>query len=276
MGKFLRKLFLLLFAIVFVGSGYLLLRQFHDYTVAQNAYDQAKEASAAEDTTSPEAVELEEPAVPLEAAPPEDDGFSKEPLDESLHFLLETNLPQLRQTNEDVLGWIHIPDTQLSYPLLQAEDNQLYLNKSWDGISTSAGSIYLECKSSPDFSDFNTIVYGHRMKDGSMFGSLRNYNKQEYLESHPYVYIVTDEDVRQYEIFSAYQASVVSDTYRLYVEDPEAKQAALDHFISSSVLESALTPDVDDQILTLSTCTGTGNYNYRWVVQAALAARWKR
>jgi sortase B len=186
------------------------------------------------------------------------------------------DLCALRQTNADVLGWIHIPDTPISYPLLQAEDNQTYLNKTWDGANNSAGSIYLECKNEPDFSNFNTLIYGHRMKNGSMFGSLGNYSQQEYFSEHPYVYIITDDSVLQYEIFSAYEAPVVSDTYRLHVEDEETKQAVLEYSIASSVLKSAQVPTTADSILTLSTCTGTGTYHSRWVVQAVLTDRWSR
>lgn len=273
MNKQIRRITFIFLAAVFVGSGMLALRQVCYNSAAENAYQQAQDISSAEPAP-------EEPVTPPEEELPpvveEEDPYSKEPLDESLRFLLEMDLEELRQTNADVLGWIHIPDTQLSYPLLQAEDNQTYLNKTWDGVNNSAGSIFLECKSQPDFSDFNTLVYGHRMKNGSMFGSLRNYNKQEYLAEHPYVYITTDDRVLRYEIFSAYEASVVSDTYRLYVEDEETKQAALEHFVSSSVLDSEQVPTTEDHILTLSTCTGTGTYHSRWVVQAMLLDQWKR
>ena len=275
MGKYLRGMLLVLLAVVFIGSGSLVLRQMHDYSTAEQANEQAREISAAEDLPQ-EPVELPEPMVPLAPAPVEEDPFSKEPLEESLSFLLETDLDELRQTNPDVLGWIHIPDSELNYPLLQGEDNQTYLNRAWDGTRNSAGSIYLECKSSPDFSDFNTIIYGHRMNNTTMFGSLRNYKDQEYLDSHPYVYVVMDDEVRRYAIFSAYMAPVVSNTYRLYVEEEEIKQVVLDHGMTSSVLDSEVVPTVEDQIITLSTCTDTGNYDYRWVVQAVLDTRWKR
>ena len=265
------KVLFLLLTVMFLGSGGLTLRQAMDYAQAEISCEQARTISgiAPDEVQAP--VELPEPELP-----PEDISPLQEPLEEDLTYLLETDLSALQQVNEDVLGWICIPDTPLSYPLLQAEDNQTYLTRAWDRTPNSGGSVFLECKSSPDFSDFNTIVYGHRMKNDSIFGSLRYYRDQAYLESHPCVYIVTAGDVRRYEIFSAYEAPVVSSTYRLYIEDAAGKQAALEYFVSSSVLESVLTPTVDDQILTLSTCTGTGTYHSRWVVQAVLTACWER
>lgn len=275
MKQYRRRALALVLAVLFLGSGWLLLRQVTGYARSETAHEQARELSGtASEEAAQKPVELLEPPSPLAEAP--DGQPVQEPLEEELQFLLETDLSALRQINEDVLGWICIPDTPLSYPLLQAEDNQTYLTKAWDGTYNSGGSVFLECKSSPDLSDFNTIVYGHRMKNGSIFGSLRYYDQQAYLESHPCVYIVTDGDVRRYEIFSAYEAPVDSNTYRLYIEDEETKRTALEFFVSSSVLESERTPTVDDQILTLSTCTGTGTYHTRWVVQAVLTACWER
>ena len=110
-------------------------------------------------------------------------------------------------------SWILIPDTPINYPLMQEEDNNYYLERTWDHKSNAMGSIFLEHLSSPDLTDQNTIVYGHNMNDGSMFACLRNYREQDYFLEHPYIYILTDLGVYRYEIFSAYTASVKSNTY---------------------------------------------------------------
>jgi len=117
-------------------------------------------------------------------------------------------------------------------------------------------------------SDFHTIIYGHNMKSKTMFSSIRNYRKAEYWEKHPYIYVVTDEEVYRYEVYAAYEASVTSDTYRLGFKE-EGKQVFLDLGMESSVIETGVVPSVTDRILTLSTCTGSG-YDTRWVVQARL------
>ena len=109
------------------------------------------------------------------------------------------------------------------------------------------------------------------MLTDDMFGTLLDYGQQSHFESHPSIYIVTDAGVRRYDVFSAYEAQVVSDTYRLIFEDDARKAAALELYTGSSVLDSGIVPEVDDAILTLSTCTGRGTADLRFVVQAVLA-----
>lgn len=86
-------------------------------------------------------------------------------------------------------GWILIPNTVISYPLLQGEDNQYYLNHTWKKWTSAVGAIFMDSQNNPNLTDFNTIVYGHRMNNGSMFASLKNYKKQSYWQAHPCVYI---------------------------------------------------------------------------------------
>ncbi len=197
------------------------------------------------------------------------------PLDPDAQFLLDVQLGPLQQENEDVIGWICIPGTKLSYPLVQGQDNQRYLKRAWDGSRSSAGSIFLECTNNSNLLDFNTIVYGHHMANGSCFAPIVKYRDQAFWEDHRWVYIVTESDVRRYEIFSAYEAPVSSDTYRLNFTGAKRKQAALDHYIQSSLWEGAVTPDTASYILTLSTCVGDGQYETRFVVQAVLTGVFK-
>lgn len=285
MKRKLRNGISVLLAMVFVVSGALVVRQLYDYHAADKTYDAAQElaASATPEPTpeaTPEPTPVEEPdliedPVPMVSEPVEEVP-AQDPLEENAQFLLELDLDVLRQTNDRVLGWIHIPDSPIDYPLLQVKDNNEYLRRAWDGTPNQAGCIFLECKNSRDFSDFNTLIYGHYMRNGKMFGSLHYYQEQEYRDAHPYIYLVTDESVRRYEVFAAYEADVVSNTYRLYFEDDARKQSVLDYYLDSSVVESELVPTVEDHILTLSTCTGTGTYDTRWVVQAVLTGEFSR
>ena len=251
-----------------VSAGLIAVQQF-DYNRANEANELAQDLIQNGDL-----VELEDEQVPLAQLPAE--RWSDEPMSENVLFLKEMDLAALQEVNPEVLGWIHVPDTELSYPLLQTVNNDIYLNKAWDGTRNSGGSIFLECENPADFSAFNTIIYGHRMTNNSMFGSLRHYTTEEYLKEHPSVYIVMEGEVRQYNVFSAYEAPVTSPTYWLNIEKEGHKETALEHFVNSSGIESGLTPSVEDQFITLSTCTGTGTYHSRWVVQAVLANRWER
>ena len=118
-------------------------------------------------------------------------------------------------------------------------------------------------------SDFNTIIYGHRMNNGSMFASLKNYKKQSYWAAHPCVYITDDSGSHKYEIFAAYEVSTAGTTYQIGFSGDQSKQAFIDYCLGQSVIDTGIVPTVYDQILTLSTCTGNGHAT-RWVVQAVL------
>lgn len=249
-------------AALLLVSGIFAVRRWQAEEEARLAAEAAAQALAAAEAEQ----ELPEEPVPLEPEPVEE--ILQDPLAENAAFLLELELDALRATNADVLGWIHIPGTAIDFPLMESADNADYLNTTWDGRSSTLGSIFLECMNSPDLTDFNTIVYGHNIRGGKMFGSLHDYKEQDYRDRNPYVYIRTDDGVRRYEIFAAYEAGVTTDTYRLYFEDDARRLSALQHYVGSSVWSADTKLGVEDHILTLSTCTGTGRYETRWVVQA--------
>ena len=194
-------------------------------------------------------------------------------MDDSARYLLQVDIFSLRQVNPEVLGWIYIPGTVVSYPLMQTTERDKYLQRAWDGTPNGSGSIFLEKANHRDFTDFNTIIYGHHITNGTMFQPLLNYKEQEFRRSHGYIYITTGDRIYRYRVFSAYEAPVDSDTYRLYFADDNAKKTAITHYLQGNE-ETVLSPN--DHILTLSTCTGTGVYTTRWVVQAALDVQWKK
>ena len=176
----------------------------------------------------------------------------------------------LRAVNSDVLGWILIPDTVISYPMVQGSDNSYYLKHTWRLSSSVVGAIFMEAQCSADFSDFNTIIYGHRMNNGSMFAGLAKYKNISYYKNHPTVYITDDAGSRAYQIFAAYEVSVTSaESYQLEFADDADKQAFIDKCLALSGGDTEIVPAPEDQILTLSTCTGWGHAT-RWVIQAVL------
>ena len=173
----------------------------------------------------------------------------------------------LRQQNPDVLGWILIPGTRVSYHVVQGTDNSYYLDHTWRGGKNSVGAIFMDYRNSGDLSDFNTIIYGHRMNNRSMFGTLSQYKSRSYWQAHPYVYLTDDSGTHRYEIFAAGEVSVDSDVYRLGLRSDSSRQSFLDSCLALSALNTGVTPHVYDKVLTLSTCTGNGHAT-RWVVQA--------
>ncbi len=267
----MRKLLTAVLIVVFILGAGMMVRQIVLYRQADRiaaAADQALKGDASG------RAETEQRMTPAPAAPAAPE--AQAPLEHSAEFLLDTDLLPLQEINSDVFAWIHIPDTEISFPVVRSYDNEEYLSLSWDRKWSPAGSIFLECKNNRSFLDFNTILYGHHMQDGSVFAGLMQYKNPDYLDGHRYVYIVTEGELRRYEIFAAYEAPIESDTYRLYFPDDATKQTSLEYYVQSSVLDAELVPETDDYILTLSTCTGTGRYTTRWVVQAVLTGTWLR
>lgn len=183
--------------------------------------------------------------------------------------LADTDLEALREVNPDVIGWIMIPETAISYPVLQKEDNRYYLDHTWMGERSAVGAIFMECTNAPDLSGFNTILYGHRMNNDSMFGPLSFYQDEEFWREHPVVYLVTDSGVHTYDIFAAHEVGIKEIVYRLDLEESGLQQEFIDFCLDRSEINTGVVPTTEDRVITLSTCTTQGHAT-RWVVQAVL------
>lgn len=281
MNQKLRRGLTVLLGLVFaVGLG-LMIRQAISYRNAEQARQDALAlvtpvTMVPVPTTLPAEAETTAPEPELPPETTEAPTVQQAPLEEEAKFLLGLDLSPLQTANADVLGWIHIAGGDVSYPLLRSYDNRDYLYKTWEKKFSNAGSVFLECKNNRNLLDFNTIIYGHHMADGSVFAPMVNYRDPEYLAGHPYIYILTQGDLRRYEIFSVYEAALDSHTYRLHFPDEATKLAALDHYTASSVVDTGVAPGIDDYILTLSTCVGNSTYETRWVVQARLTGIWTK
>ena len=260
MKKKLRILGMLVLAAVFVGSLTMVILRSLDYRRGEEAYAEAESLVQLPDLSG---LEIPEPAEPGDE--PEQEVY----IDPYADALRNMDFTALREVNDDVLGWILIPNTVISYPLLQGEDNQYYLNHTWKKWTSAVGAIFMDSQNNPNLTDFNTIVYGHRMNNGSMFASLKNYKKQSYWQAHPCVYITGDHGSYKYDIFAAYEVSTQGITYQLGFSGEADKQEFLDGCMAQSVIDTGIVPTVHDRILTLSTCTGNGHAT-RWVVQAVL------
>lgn len=246
-------------------------RNQHQNYLGRLVYDEAKliaegeladgNAIGADDSASEEPAPKEPKKKAWTPGPMPDDPYIEE--------LLTIDLASLQEENEDVLGWIYIPDSKINYPLLQWTDNDFYLKHTWKQTKNFAGSIFMECENNPDFSDFNTIIYGHNMNNGDMFGGLKKYQGSKYLREHPSVYILNEYGVFRYDIFAVQKAGVESVVYRMQIDSDQKKQEVIRFAKDYSTIETEIYPTVDDKILTLSTCSGQG-YKNRWVVMSVL------
>ncbi len=189
-------------------------------------------------------------------------------------YVSPIDFDSLKETNPDIYAWIEIPDTKINYPIVQsAEDDTYYLNHTIDGKSGYPGSIYTESLNAKDFSDYNTVIYGHNMKDGSMFQGLHAYEDSQYLTEHPYVYIYTSEKKLTYRIFAAvvYGNEHILNSYDF--TDAYQRQLYLNSVLGSRNMkdsrDESVQVDTDSHILTLSTCIG-GQPENRYIVEAVL------
>ena len=181
---------------------------------------------------------------------------------------IEVDFDKLKSVNEDVVGWIYVdalPD--ISYPIVKGKDNQTYLHQTYEKNYNFAGTIFVDYENSGDFSDCNTLVYGHNMKNGSMFGHLKKFREDDKLyKQDKYFWILTPERNYRYEIISAYTTGVNSDTYTLFKGPGEEFEKYLETIKGYSEIQTDDTDlTIKDRIVTLSTCTG--NESTRFVVQ---------
>lgn len=172
---------------------------------------------------------------------------------------VEIDFDSLKAINPDVVGWIRFDDTEavhVDYPILHAEDNDAYLYHDLTGEKHSSGSIFLEAANSPDFSDYYNIIYGHNMKNGSMFGTLKKYNREEnFYDANPYFTIYTETGAYRYQIFSYENVADDSEIYTVGYAPDEQYQNLIDRMVSGSQRDTGIVPQNTDRIVTLSTCS---------------------
>lgn len=172
----------------------------------------------------------------------------------------------LQKVNPDVVGWIYQKDTIINYPIMRGSDNDQYLHSDINKKYSVSGSIFMDYRNSGDFSDFNTIVYGHHMHDGSMFKSLRGYTKEtDYYKDHKTFELITPDKKYHLQIVSAFITPATSEAYTYSFNNIADKQAFLNYAVKNSKISTGVTATTDDKIITLSTCA----YDYdeaRYVV----------
>ncbi|MCD8098471.1 MAG: class B sortase [Lachnospiraceae bacterium] len=177
------------------------------------------------------------------------------------------DLASLQEINNEAIGWIEITGTKISYPLMHTTDNSWYLTHTFSGDENASGSIFVETANSADFTDLHTIIYGHNMNNGSMFGTLKKYKKQSYYENHPYIFIDLADGTHCYQIFSCHEAETTDISYTIGYAQNDTYQAFLDEITAASLYDTGVSVSTEDSVITLST-TGTGSGATRFVVHA--------
>lgn len=174
----------------------------------------------------------------------------------------------LQALNPDCIGWIRFENIDISYPIMQGEDNEYYLHHTFEGQEITAASIFMDCSNASDFTDDNTFIYGHNMKDKTMFGKLNNYSDEDYYKENSYFYIYTPEYTYRYDIFSCYLAAVAEEeSFYTQFGSKEDFQHFIDSVTERSEYDTGVKATSDDHVITLMTCNKAG-YDYRFLVHA--------
>ncbi len=238
-------------------SGAYIVHYINNQRTADKIYEEAREKESVPTVTeTPAPTEVQETLVP-----------TKKPLDIPVDFAA------LQKQNEDIYAWIRVPGTAVDYPVVQSStDDSFYLHRGINKEDLYAGAIYTEMANARDFSDPNTVLYGHNMKDGSMFASLHNFRDRDFFDANREILIYTPDHIFHYTIFAAYTYDNRHLLNSLDFHDPKAFQDYLNQIYDLRSMDAyfADQPKVTgkDKIITLSTCIGSNSSRY--LVQGVL------
>lgn len=171
------------------------------------------------------------------------------------------NFEELKQKNSDTVAWLKVENTNIEFPIVQANNNSYYLTHNFNKKYNVAGWIFADYKNKLDGTDRNIVVYGHNMRDNSMFGSLKDVTTEEWYnnEENKYITFVTENDYQTYQVFSVYQIK----TEDYYIKT-EFKSNEFPEFIDTITKRSkkdfGINVSKEDTILTLSTCANNNKY----------------
>lgn len=182
-------------------------------------------------------------------------------LDTSSHLRWNIDWASLYAINPDVVAWVIIPNTPISYPVVQTTDNTTYLKTTFEKEKNSCGAIFMDSRNCADFSDKNTVIYGHNMRNGSMFHALNSYVKEDFYKEHNEVWICTPYWQRKYKIISAHTTKDQSSSYDMRFASDEAYEAHIADEVSKSLYQTGNQYDTKLSTVTLSTCHGLHSIN---------------
>lgn len=193
------------------------------------------------------------PPIPKEIKVPVSQETPPEEVESSVIWP-EADFEALHSINSDIVAWIYLEGTEINYPIVQGKDNSYYLTHLFSGERNSSGCIFLDYRNAKDLSDTHSVVYGHHMKNGTMFSGLDNYKKQSYYDEHPTALLLTPENNYQILFFAGYVASVQDDAWKIGFSSDEFENWCA-KAIDRSCFQSDVVPVATDRVITLSTCS---------------------
>ena len=237
MRRTISNILIIVFSAIIAFSGYRLWKIFHEYHVGEKQYEQTADNYV-------------RPKEPDQKKDPDhtlaDNGPQECPITVDFDGLLAEN--------SDVVGWIYSEGTQINYPVLRGESNETYLHHMINGQYNTSGSIFMDFRNNPDLSDFNTIIYGHHMKNGSMFASLHQFVSQDFYDEHKYLWYLTPDHIYRLDVLAGYVGDAEAEIYTIFTDKDQ-----LQSYLSFARAQSTFVPDHEPEdingIIVLSTCS---------------------
>ena len=236
----LRRIVIAVLLVIMIGSALSLVKDWRDAAAQRRLEESLAEAAKQTETEPPET----EKETEAETEAP---------------YVSPIDFTPLLETNPDTIGWIRVPDTKIDYPIVQSPDNQYYLHKDFEGNDSVYGAIYLDADSKSDFSGWNNPIYGHHMKDRTMFASIDGYKEQWYYDAHPCLYVYTNAGTYRVDLFAGL---IVPGEHEVF--NTSFQTVDLERFISQSTFYAGRGIPTG-RIVGLCTCSYEAD-NYRYVV----------
>lgn len=266
-----KRIWTVIAVLAFAGAGALAFMMGKDYFYKEEAekqYEEMRNQDKEELQSAPEQDNEKEDEEVMQEDKKKKENTVEIPID----------FADLQERNPDIYAWIMIPGTEIDYPVVQSgTDNGYYLDHSAEKTESISGAIFSENYNALGFEDYITVLYGHNMRNGSMFAGLHQYEDSEYMKAHEDVVIYTPDAILKYKIFAAY---LTDDKHVLLYynqgKEEENRKAYIDDIMGQRTMKASFNTEVsvdeESKILTLSTCHSAGK-NYRYLVQACLVER---
>ena len=269
-GDIMSGLLMAIALVVFLFSGYMLYSYYQEYRAGTEEYDNLENSYTADDSGEEDLESLENDEALQQISGREVRTVVENGREITVPVVQNPiDFAELEKVNEDTVGWIRISALDISYPVVQGEDNDYYLHRTFEKEENIAGCIFLNADNRDDFTDQNTIIYGHNMKNDSMFGKLSDFREEDVFNKSRSFWIFTEDLIYQYRIFSASVVNQTGLTYQTFFLNNEFDEFINAAFENSEVDTSGVEVTRDDRVVTLSTCTGDDAT--RFVVMGKLA-----
>ena len=261
-----RIIIIVIASIALVFCAFMLIKTSMEYKAAEEEYANLEQYVTVGATEEVSEAAQEENAEPEEEEKKEEKKVLKRNYNRADFPDISVDHESLKKINSSYVCWLYAPGAEINHPVVQGTDNEFYLHHTFEMQKNFAGCVFMDYEVDPMLTSWNTFFYGHNMKNGTMFGHLKNYiNNPAVYDKEPYIYVFRPEGIYRYEIFSFYLDQTDSKMY-YNVQNFKEYRAYLREATKKSVHECTAKADRDLNIVTLVTCSGSGSNKHRFFV----------